>query len=151
MSWRETLGITPSTGTPYAHNSQNAQKSTELGNCADIANFAYSEAELLASLAKVTRGLDISAEDVRAELAQEDIDEWQRGGIKQEWLEVFARSVAQRRAMAQGKTPEHYTHRATCNRCGPVWLWFSGEVQGCPWCWNRVAGFPIPRPGADSP
>ncbi len=31
MSWRETLGVTPSTETPYAHNSQNTQKPIEAG------------------------------------------------------------------------------------------------------------------------
>ena len=50
--------------------------------------------------------------------------------------------------MDQGKVPGHYTHPATCKHCGPIWLWFSGDVLGCPWCWNRIAGRPIPRPYA---
>ncbi len=31
----------------------------------------------------------------------------------------------------QGKMTELYTKNATCERCGPVWLWFSHEVPGC--------------------
>jgi len=52
----------------------------------------------------------------------------------------------QRRERDQGKHPAHYTEQATCKHCGPIWLWFSGEVLGCPWCWNRAANKPIPRP-----
>jgi len=48
MSWRETLGVTSSAELPYTHNSQNTQKPTEIGNCADIADSAhrYSEQEI---------------------------------------------------------------------------------------------------------
>jgi len=42
----------------------------------------------------------------------------------------------------KGVSPTHYTKAALCARCGPIWLWFSGKVLGCPWCWNRVADKP---------
>lgn len=45
-----------------------------------------------------------------------------------------------------GRLPESYCHTATCRGCGPVWLFVSGTVVGCPWCWNRVRGLHIPRP-----
>jgi len=48
--------------------------------------------------------------------------------------------------MDRGKRPSDYTAHATCRHCGPIWLWFSGAVPDCPWCWNRAAGRPIPRP-----
>jgi len=65
MSWRETLGVTPSAETPYTHNSQNAQNPTEQGNCADIADSAYRDSEqeiskLLQALADACKGLDIN-------------------------------------------------------------------------------------------
>ena len=34
--------------------------------------------------------------------------------------------------MDQGKRPDHYTEHAKCKRCGPIWLWFTGEVLDCP-------------------
>lgn len=152
MSWRETLGMTPSAETPYAHNSQNTQKPTETGNCADIADSGYRDSEqesskLLEALADVCKGLDITPAEVKEALSPENIDDWRKGAISADTLAAFARSLVQRRQMDQGKRPDHYTEQAICKHCGPIWLWFSGEVLvGCPWCWNRTADKPIPRP-----
>ena len=41
-------------------------------------------------------------------------------------------TLLQRREMDQGKRPEHYTEQATCKHCGPIWLWLSSEILGCP-------------------
>ncbi|MCP5408340.1 MAG: hypothetical protein H6963_03460 [Chromatiaceae bacterium] len=151
MSWRETLGVTPSTETLYAHNPQNTQKPIESGNCADIADSAYRNPEeerskFLETLADACRGLDITPVEVKEALAPEDIEDWHDGAISAETLASFAGSLIQRREMDQGRRPDHYNEQATCEHCGPVWLWFSGSVLGCPWCWNRVADKPIPRP-----
>ena len=151
MSWRETLGVAPSAEISYAHNPQNTQKPAGPPNCADIADSAYRVSEeedfkLLEALADACRGLDIAPAEVVEALAAEDIEDWRRGAINGEALAAFARSLVQRRQMDQGKRPDRYTEQATCKHCGPIWLWFSGEVLGCPWCWNRVAGRPIPRP-----
>jgi hypothetical protein len=151
MSWRDTLGVNPSTRTPHTHNSQNTQKPTEAGNCADIADSAYRDSEqesskLLETLADACKGLDITPAEVKEALAPEDIDDWREGTISTDTLAAFARSLVQRQKMDQGERPEYYTEQATCKHCGPIWLWFSGEVLGCPWCWNRAAGKPIPRP-----
>ncbi|GAB5452309.1 MAG: hypothetical protein Hals2KO_26370 [Halioglobus sp.] len=151
MSWRETLGVTTSPQIHCTHNPQNTQKSTERGKCADIANSAYRDSEqenskLLEALADACKGLDITPAEVKLALAPEDIDDWRNDAISADTLAAFARSLVQRREMDQGKRPDHYTERATCEHCGPIWLWFCGEVRGCPWCWNRAAGRPIPRP-----
>ena len=98
------------------------------------------------ALAAATHGLPISPEEVHAALAPEDIADWHKGKINAETLVAFTRSLVQRREMEQGKVPAQFTERATCKHCGPVWLWFSGEVLGCPWCWNRATGKPIPHP-----
>ena len=102
--------------------------------------------KLLEALADVCKGLDIKPAEVKEALAAEDIDDWRKGAISADTLAAFARSQVQRRKMDQGKRPDHYTEQATCKHCGPIWLWFSGEVLGCPWCWNRAADKPIPRP-----
>ncbi|HMM58323.1 MAG TPA: hypothetical protein PKD77_12155 [Rudaea sp.] len=58
-------------------------------------------------------------------------------------------STADRRA---GHVPSDWTQVCACARCGPVWLWADAprHVLGCPWCFNRVEGLPIPRPNTDS-
>jgi len=120
-------------GIPFTHNSHFPQKPAEPSIFADIADSAYR-----VSVEDSTKLLEA--------LASEDIEEWRKGGIGVDTLHAFARSLVQRRDMAQGKRPAHYTERATCKHCGLMWLCFSGEVLGCPWCWNRAAGKPMPRP-----
>lgn len=151
MNWRETLGGTPVTESPSTHNSHNSQKPHDLLNCADIADTAYRDSEeetsrMLEELADACRGLDISPAEVKATLSPEDVQDWREGAISGDTLAAFAQSLVQRREMDQGKRPADYTSHASCRHCGPVWLWFSGEVLGCPWCWNRSADKPIPRP-----
>jgi len=148
MSWRETLRVSLSTEASYTHNTQ---KPIEQGNCAYCANSAYRNAEaknanLMETLADVCRGLDITPVEVKEALSPKDIDDWRKGAISGDTLAAFARSLVQRRERDQGKRPAHYTEQATRKHCGPIWLWFSGEVPGCPWCWNRAADKPIPRP-----
>ncbi len=48
-----------------------------------------------------------------------------------------------------GRVPAIYTTPAYCEGCGPVWLWEGcgqGHTIACPWCANRRALKPIPRP-----
>ena len=146
MSWREVLSVANPAEPLCAHNTHNAHKSSEPGNCADIADSAEGESKLLEALSAACRGLTITSAEVRDALAPEDIEDWRKGDISAKTLAAFARSLVHRREMNLGKVPAHFTERATCKRCGPVWLWFAGEVLGCPWCWNRLAGRPIPRP-----
>ena len=55
------------------------------------------------------------------------------------------------RMRARGEIPAHYTSTTTCKHCGPVPIWDGcpPEVQGCPWCFNRIEGLPIPNQGSD--
>ena len=51
----------------------------------------------------------------------------------------------QRRA---GIAPACYTAATICAGCGPVPIWpgVPPRVLGCPWCFNRLDGLPIPKP-----
>lgn len=151
MSWRETLGIAEPVEQLEVQNPHNAQKTAKPCHSADIAYSARTNAEdsdsrLLEALADACRGLSITPIEVRDALAPEDIEDWRNGDTTDGTLAAFSRLLVQRRQMDQGKCPAHYTERATCAHCGPIWLWFSGEVLGCPWCWNQAADRPIPRP-----
>lgn len=64
----------------------------------------------------------------------------------QKMIETLAASISVRHMRERGEIPPDYIHKAVCDGCGPVWLFVSGHVQGCPWCFNRVTGLPIPRP-----
>jgi len=148
MSWRDILGTDKSTNNSGTHNSQNTHNHCNKDNSADIADCAEVNSKLLETLAAACEGLAITPKEVKDALAPEDIEYWRNGDTSIEALNAFAHALTQRREMDQGKRPAHFTKQATCKNCGPVWLWFSGEVLGCPWCWNRVADRPIPRPCA---
>ena len=147
MSWREVLGPTEIVGSGYPQNPQYPQNCSENQLFADCADFAEQDPKLKEALATVCRDLPITTAELYDVLAPADIDEWRHGNFDPDALKDFARLIVQRNDMDLGKVPDHYTKRAVCKHCGPVWLWFSGEVLGCPWCWNRVAGRPVPRPG----
>jgi len=120
-------------------------------NCAVIADSAYRDSEeehskILEALSNACRELDITPTEVMEALELQDIEDWRNGNVSNKTLTAFARSLVQRRQMDQGNCPSHYTEHASCKYCGPIWLWFSGEVLGCPWCWNRADDKPIPRP-----
>ena len=47
----------------------------------------------------------------------------------------------------ESRVPTHYDQVAKCKKCGPVWSWFSGEVEACPWCCvKRQKAVLLPRP-----
>ncbi len=47
----------------------------------------------------------------------------------------------------RGICPDHYTSTTECRRCGPVPIWpgCPPQVNGCPWCFNRLQGLPMPN------
>lgn len=69
-------------------------------------------------------------------------------------VEALASAIRCNQHRARGQRPPEYTEPAVCVRCGPVWLFPSPEIDGkwhqpvlgCPWCHNRGARLPIPRP-----
>lgn len=170
MSWREVLGVENPAPTPPTQNTHNPQKASIPGSSANIAyialvnprsseksdgstprNSAYiadsaeEKSRLFEDLSTACSGLSITPTEVHDALSQEDMDEWRTGDISLDTLAAFARSLEQRREMDEGIIPKGYTEIAFCRHCGPVRLWFAGEVLSCPWCLNRTAGRPIPR------
>ncbi len=62
-------------------------------------------------------------------------------------LEALANSIQIRRMRERGEVPPDYTATTVCRHCGPVPI-FPGvaeRVLGCPWCFNRVKGLPVPE------
>ncbi len=73
----------------------------------------------------------------------------------QDWAEIstdpaklisFAELVMITEMRHRGIIPDHYTSTTECKHCGPVPI-FEGncpESDGCPWCFNRLQGLPMP-------
>ncbi len=62
-------------------------------------------------------------------------------------LEALARSISIRRMRERGEVPPDYTATTVCRHCGPVPIYpgVAERVLGCPWCFNRVKGLPVPK------
>ena len=63
-------------------------------------------------------------------------------------LEAFARVVQGTIMRGRGEVPPGWTATTVCQHCGvvPIFQGCAPRVDGCPWCFNRIAGKPIPRP-----
>jgi len=84
-----------------------------------------------------------------AELKDAAGEDWEWIQDNAEALTSLRYSVRTKRMREQGTVPSDYTASTICRSCGPVPI-FEGnpaQVDGCPWCLNRVSGKPIPRPG----
>ena len=145
MSWRETLGITPTNDSSHAHNthnSYNSQNPADMDNCTDITDCTYGN----------QGKTDLSASMPKQDTACVTIPVGKKGECKPESSPKEEKAIAlltrMRNQIESGICPPEYDQPAYCRGCGSVWLWFSGNVLGCPWCWNRAANRPIPRPCA---
>ena len=62
-------------------------------------------------------------------------------------LKAFAELLMIGEMRERGIVPDHYTSETECKHCGPVPI-FDGcppQVDGCPWCFNRLQGLPMPN------
>lgn len=73
-------------------------------------------------------------------------DDWEDIVSDPDQLKTIADILVIEDMRYRGIVPDHYTATAECRRCGPVPLWEEcpPQVSGCPWCFNRVAGLPMP-------
>ena len=82
----------------------------------------------------------------RDELRRAAGDYWEEFAVPAKII-GFADSLATEQIREGGSVPDHYSATTECKCCGPVPI-FEGcppEVGGCPWCFNRLKGLPIPR------
>ncbi len=107
-----------------------------------VAEFKAHKAEILATLIARDHGLPL------ADLKQTAGPNWPEIENDPATLEALANSITIRRMRERGEVPSHYTVTTVCAHCGPVPI-FAGvaeRVLGCPWCFNRVKGLPMPKP-----
>ena len=62
-------------------------------------------------------------------------------------IEALANSIQIRRMREHGEVPSNYTRTTVCARCGavPIFAGVAERVLGCPWCFNRAKGLPVPK------
>lgn len=98
-----------------------------------------------------TESCAVVASDATDELRQAAGKDWPELAANPVLLECFAHMVAIRKMRERGEVPPSYTATTICAHCGPVPI-FPGvaeKVLGCPWCFNRVAGRPVPKVNAE--
>ena len=75
-------------------------------------------------------------------------DDWNDYKDNFEALEIWADLLFKNHLIKQGIVPDNFIAYTHCNSCGDVYvppaLVNDGSILGCPWCWNRIEGLPIP-------
>ncbi len=96
-----------------------------------IAKLKSKKPDLLRSLKELQERAEQDWEDISADSAK---------------LKAFAELVMITDMRQRGIIPGHYTATTNCKRCGPVPIFddCGPELDGCPWCFNRISGLPIP-------
>ena len=81
------------------------------------------------------------------DLKQEAGSDWDWIARDANRLAAWADLVQTNRLRKRGEVPSHWTAETTCRHCGPVPIWpgCAPTVTGCPWCFNRLAGLPMPK------
>jgi len=81
-------------------------------------------------------------------------EDWDDYKDNPEALEGWSNLLAENHLIDQGEVPSSFTATTHCIACGDVFIPSSlvngGEVLGCPWCWNKAKGLPIPQAKAIS-
>jgi hypothetical protein len=76
-------------------------------------------------------------------------EDWADVKDNTEALNSIAILITDTRLRQQGKVPPSYTAKASCKGCGNVYLPPAlasvKPLLGCPWCFNRAGGLPIPQ------
>ncbi len=80
------------------------------------------------------------------EMREKAGSDWEEISSDPTKLKAFTELVMIVDMRQQGNVPDHYTATTECSHCGTVPI-FEGcppRVHGCPWCFNRIKGLPIP-------
>ncbi len=83
----------------------------------------------------------------QSELQERAESDWEEIAADPAKLKAFAELVMITDMRHRGIVPDHYTATTNCKHCGPVPI-FEGnwpESDGCPWCFNRLQGLPMPK------
>ena len=74
-------------------------------------------------------------------------DDWMEVSNDPAQLKAFADLLAVSEMRERGIVPDHYTATTECKHCGlvPIFEGCPSKINGCPWCFNRLKGLPIPR------
>ena len=123
-----------------------ATPSPSSSKVAGVAEGLSAETQLLAALVDACEGLALKPDEVNAALSDVNRQALDAGNLSVDTLAAFARALADRKAREAGDIPNGWNTASECRLCGPVWLWDSFKPDACPWCFNRLQNFPIPRP-----
>jgi hypothetical protein len=118
------------------------------GICVDLAGDkirvkGHYDDDLIARIREAKPSLFPTLEKLKADLG----DEWDEVRSDPRQLRAFALAVEARSLRESGRIPHHYTAVTECAGCGvvPIFAGAPEKVIGCPWCFNRLKGLPVPR------
>lgn len=89
-------------------------------------------------------GWIVAIDDLQGAMSDDDLRDSQLMTLN--GLEALAYAIRATKMREQGQIPPGWSAISSCRHCGsvPIWEGCPPKVQGCPWCFNRIAGRPIP-------
>lgn len=98
-------------------------------------------------LETASKDAGLSVREILAGLNESETQSLHEGQITQSELTAFARARADRKLRESGRVPPGYTSVTCCAGCGdvPIWPGVPEHIEGCPWCFNRAQGLPVPE------
>ena len=100
----------------------------------------------------IVQSVDVLAKELlrkrRSELQKQAADDWDEISQDSAQLIAFASLEATRQIRESGAIPDSYIAITTCAGCKsrvPIFAGCPPEISGCPWCFNRLEGLPIPK------
>lgn len=78
-------------------------------------------------------------------------DDWSYLEANPDSLTMHAKFYNESKQIADGQIPAEFTSKVICIHCGEVWMPPNSlnPRNGCPWCFNRLAGWLIPPTNYD--
>jgi hypothetical protein len=100
------------------------------------------DADLVSRVRREKAEIICSLERVKAKAGPD----WDEIADDPEQLKAFADMLVVEDMRQRGIAPDHYKATTVCRHCGavPIWRGCEPQVMGCPWCFNRIKGLPIP-------
>ena len=114
----------------------------------------YAEVPVQEANVPVVQSVDTLSKELRDDpdaIQREAEEDWDDVSNDPAQLVAFVDSLAIVQIRESGRVPDTYVSVTTCQNCGdvPIWLGCPAQVDGCPWCFNRIKGLPIPGANTD--
>lgn len=131
---------------PPANPANSANQEDMISNFSNISSYAVENEKTEALIDTLLFQYNLKLSVVKESLGNDWVT------LKKDWgtLEAIFSAISDIKTRERGEIPAAYTDTTICKDCGeipiPPSMRCDGYVLGCPWCFNKTNGLPIPKP-----